>query len=203
MLKPDKLPSVRSLARTLGRSPSTISEALAGLRDHGLVTAAGSPVVPALFWETAEAWQTPFAADLARQPIPDERLATALRLGFQHPSDETGWALTESRAAAAYGAPIAIGSAYPPDFYVPDKVVAQRATRLLGIATDPDSRAARIRVAPIKTVCSRREDMSDETNEELPLAHPLFVALDLAADPTRGREVLDGWTPPQRFARVW
>jgi hypothetical protein len=35
------------------------------------------------------------------------------------------------------------------------------------------------------------------------LAHPLFVALDLAADPGRGREILDGWTPPADVARVW
>jgi hypothetical protein len=38
---------------------------------------------------------------------------------------------------------------------------------------------------------------------EWPLAHPVFVALDLAQDTGRGREILDAWTPPERWARVW
>jgi hypothetical protein len=203
LMRPDKKPSVRDLARTLGRSPSTISEALAGLRDHGLLNDAGAPLIPALFWETAESWQPSLTADLARQPEPDQRLASALRLNFEHPLQGIGWALTDSRAAAAYGAPIVIGSAYPPDFYVPDKVVAQRAIHLLNQAANSAARGARIRVAPTKAVCSRRVDLADEAGEEFPLAHPLFVALDLAADPTRGKEVLDGWTPPREFTRVW
>ena len=38
----------------------------------------------------------------------------------------------------------------------------------------------------------------------LPTAHPLFLALDLAQDPARGREVLDQWHPDQPgITRVW
>ena len=32
---------------------------------------------------------------------------------------------------------------------------------------------------------------------------PLFVALDLAQDPGRGKEVLSDWTPPEPWHRVW
>jgi hypothetical protein len=35
-----------------------------------------------------------------------------------------------------------------------------------------------------------------------PVAHPLFVALDLAQDTGRGREILDAWTPTEG-TRVW
>jgi hypothetical protein len=41
-----------------------------------------------------------------------------------------------------------------------------------------------------------------------PLAHPVFVALDLAKDPGRGGEILDTWTPghldtAKPWKRVW
>jgi hypothetical protein len=36
-----------------------------------------------------------------------------------------------------------------------------------------------------------------------PLAHPLFVALDLASDPGRGTEILAGWRPQEETVRVW
>jgi hypothetical protein len=50
-------------------------------------------------------------------------------------------------------------------------------------------------------VCTQRIHLIDET---WPLAQPLFVALDLAQDPDRGRELLDGWTPPTEAGpRVW
>jgi len=36
-----------------------------------------------------------------------------------------------------------------------------------------------------------------------PAVHPVFVTLDLAVDPSRGREIIDGWSPPESFRRVW
>ena len=36
-----------------------------------------------------------------------------------------------------------------------------------------------------------------------PIVHPVVIALDLAQDRSRGREILNGWTPPEGFARVW
>jgi hypothetical protein len=103
-------------------------------------------------------------------------------------------------AAAAYGAPAGVRSDYPPDFYVPDAATLRRAVHLLGAARDRGSRSATVRVAPVPLACSRRIDAPGET---WPLAQPLFVALDLAQDPGRGREVLDGWHPEERFGRVW
>ena len=68
-----------------------------------------------------------------------------------------------------------------------------------GLFVDADVAALRdaARVAPVPMVCSRRVDATAWANQEWPLAHPLFVALDLAQDPNRGTEILQAWTPPE------
>jgi hypothetical protein len=79
--------------------------------------------------------------------------------------------------------------------------IMRRATQLLGEATDHEKRTATIRVAPVRLVCECRVDLPDH---EWPLARPLFVALDLAQDPDRGRAILKEWTPPEAVGqRVW
>jgi hypothetical protein len=70
--------------------------------------------------------------------------------------------------------------------------------RLLGVAADPAYRRASIRVAPVPAVCQQRIDPAARrqdseawavVSQRWPLANPLFVALDLAHDPGRGREI--------------
>jgi hypothetical protein len=218
LLDPDVQYGVRDLARVVGRSPSTVSEVLRVLRGQRLLDAAGRPVVPDLFWETAGAWR-PGEVALADRPrlgglpgLREESVDSALQLGFDDVESKPGWALTDTLAAAAYGAPVGVRSDYPPDFYVPTQVVSRRAQRLLGVAVDREHRRATVRVAPVPMVCDKRIDPADQSadpdqwgtfSEEWPLTSPLFVALDLARDPGRGREVLDGWDPPRRWRRVW
>jgi DNA-binding transcriptional ArsR family regulator len=210
LLEPGVEYGVRGLARSLDRSPSTVSEVLSALRGQGLVSTDGSPVLPDLFWETADAWR-PREVPLAELPRPGEgSVTTALRLGLDDVETQPGWALTGTLAAAIYGAPVAARSDYPPDFYVPESATLRRATRLLGMAVDADHRRATVRVAPVPAVCERRVDPVAPsakawafTNEHWPLANPLFVALDLARDPGRGREILDNWQPPRPWRRVW
>jgi DNA-binding transcriptional ArsR family regulator len=200
LMNPNEVPAVRELARRLGHSPSSISTSLRALRDAALVISDGTPVVPELFWELASAWR-PEAVDVARVDIIDDpTIASALRTGIS-PLSDTGWALTDTRAAAAYGAPVALTSDYPPDFYVPDRVAAHRAQTMLGVPSVRSTRAATIRIAPVPQACDHR--VSVPSSSRWPLTHPLFVALDLAKDPGRGREVLDGWTPPEGTVRVW
>ncbi|GIF64861.1 hypothetical protein Ais01nite_28960 [Asanoa ishikariensis] len=202
LLQPGEPSAVREIARTLGRSASTVSKAISDLRTAGLVDVHRRPVVPDLFWQLADRWK-PMRADLGRVPLVGTAgpVNDALRLGRDDVATTTGWALTDSVAAAAYGAPIGIRADHPPDFYVPDQIILRRALQLLGAAPNHESRAATIRVAPFPLVCGRRVEWPGET---WPLARPLFVALDLASDPGRGREVLAGWTPPAEAGpRVW
>jgi hypothetical protein len=205
LLDPARPAIVRDIARTLSRAPSSVSEAITSMRGAALVDEHRKPLIPSLFWELAARWH-PVQKDVQLPPSPTVTAVhgsvnETLRLGIEDVEATTGWALTDTLAAAAYGAPIGTRSDYPPDFYVPDQVTLRRAVHLLGAAQSHETRGATIKVAPVPLICTRRIDWPDET---WPLAPPLFVALDLARDPGRGREVLEGWTPPSEAGqRVW
>jgi hypothetical protein len=205
LLDPTSAGSVRDMARRLKRAPSSVSQSITDMRVVGLVDEQRKPVIPNLFWELASRWHLA-QTDLAVAPSlgitgVDGPIEEALHLGLQDVETATGWALTDTRAAAAYGAPVGVREDYPPDFYVPDNATLRRATHLLGLARNRETRGARVRVAPVPAVCASRIHWRDET---WPLARPLFVALDLAQDLGRGREILEGWTPPvEAGPRVW
>lgn len=175
LMLPERGTAVRELARRLGRSASTVSEVLSALRREKLVDAKNAVTDSRLFWRVADRWATP-RTYLAQLPSPGEgSLSQALRLGLEDVELGPGWALTDSAAAVAYGAPLA------------DRPSQARAT---------------IKIAPVPAVVQRRVDL-DTNPMEWPLAHPLFVALDLAQDVGRGREILDAWTPDERWSRGW
>ncbi|MEU7906303.1 ArsR family transcriptional regulator [Actinoplanes sp. NPDC049118] len=202
LMQPKQGTAVRELARQLGRSASTVSEVLAALRGEGLVDAKNAVADSRLFWHVADHWATP-RTYLAQLPISgDAPVAQALRLGLEDAAAGIGWALTDSAAAAAYGAPVAFRSGQVLDFYVPDQSIQHRAATLLGAAAKPSQARATVRIAPVPAVVlSRYEPAKNPLG--WPLAHPLFVALDLALDAGRGREILDAWTPDERWSRVW
>lgn len=180
-----------------------MSTVLAGLRDAGLVDEQHRPTMPALFWQLADHWPR-HTVDVASVPAAGRGAENAaMRLGLDDVEHSVGWALTDTLAAATYGAPLGSRGDYPPDFYVPDQATARRAQHLLGAVGDRAHRAASIRVAPVAAVCAQRVDAAAWSTQHWPLAHPLFVALDLAQDPGRGREVLTDWTPSEPWRRVW
>jgi len=195
--------AVRELARRLGRSASTVSEVLAALRRAGLVDDRHRVEGTELFWQVADRWPAK-RVYLAQLPMPGDyaTITRPLRLGLDDAESSTGWALTDSAAAVAYGAPLAVRTGQLLDFYVPDQATPRRATALLGAALSRSQARCAVRVAPVPAACSHRVDLM--TNPfEWPLAHPVFVALDLAQDAGRGREILGAWTPPDRWTRVW
>lgn len=166
----------------LGFAPSTISEALARLRDAGLVDDAGIAVTPELFWTLADRWR-PERTWLAEQPDP-----TA--------TDTAGWCATGTVAAAEFGAPV-VSTGAALDLYVPRPVVMTIAARRYGVAHDASVAAASIAVAPASAVT---DEARPPAHQGWLLAHPVAVALDLAQDRARGRDILDDWSPPER---VW
>ncbi|AWK76701.1 transcriptional regulator (plasmid) [Rhodococcus oxybenzonivorans] len=201
LLHPERAGTVRGLARELGRSPSTVSEILAALRRDDLLDANNILVGTDLFWQVAGRWTSP-RVHLAQPPTPgDTSLQRTLRLGLDA-LDGPGWALTDSAAAAAYGAPLAFRAGHTLDFFVPDPSILRRASTLLGTAESARHAHATVRVAPVPAVVQSRIEL-DTNPLEWPLAHPVFVALDLAQDLGRGREILDAWTPGERWTRVW
>lgn len=207
LMQPHRGLPVRELARFLGRSPSTVSDILSALRLDSVLDASNKLTGTGLFWEVADRWATS-TTYLGIAPDPSDPIVSGpLRLGAIDPDtadavDREGWALTGTSAAAAYGAPVAIRSSQPLDFYLPDAAIHRRARTLLGATTSASDAAACIRVAPVPAVVRQRVDPIISTSP-WPLAHPLFVALDLAQDIGRGREILADWTPPDRWTRVW
>ena len=202
-MDPHRTYGVREAATEIARAPSSVSQELARLREAGLVNSRQLPVLPDLFRALARRWR-PESIDVASLPEsgterPRDPMSAALRLGFADPEREPGWALSDTLAAIAYGAPWNTSGAYPPEFYVPDRAAMRRARQLLGGTTSRENRAATLRVSPVPLITDRRVGW----DTEWPLAHPLFVALDLAQDPDRGSEALAAWDPPRRWQRVW
>lgn len=168
-------------------APSTISEALSRLRDAGLVDRAGAPLLPELFWVLADHWK-PKRIWLASEPPVDE--------AAWHGADTPGWCLSGTAAAVDWGAPV-VSTGATPDLYVPGPVAVNIAARRYGIAHDAQVAAASVAVAPVADVTSFRQPPRSGL---WPLAHPVTVALDLAQDRARGREILEDWS---LLDRVW
>lgn len=172
LMRPERAPAVRELARELGRSPSTVSEVLAALRGGGLIDADHTVPGSDLFWQVADRWPTQRVRLAAGPAVGDTSIVKALRLGLTDVEQETGWALTDSAAAVAYGAPVAVRSAESLDFFVPDEAIARRAATLLQ-TSELRSRAAAatVRVAPVPAVVRQRVDLKGR-GAGWPLAHP-------------------------------
>ncbi|HAM45776.1 MAG TPA: transcriptional regulator [Propionibacteriaceae bacterium] len=203
LMRPTEAPGVRQLARELGRAPSSISEVLGALKKEGLVGDDLRVPDAQLFWRVAEIWDVPRIHLAATPPIESSSaMRLPLRLGLEADAG-VGWALTDSSAAAAYGAPVALRRGQGRDFFVPDGLTLHRAVTLLGTASRSIDATASVRVAPVPAVCSQRVRLDPPEDERWPLAHPLFVALDLAQDSGRGREVLQAWNPGVDWDRVW
>ncbi len=188
----------RQLARELGASPSTVHEALNRLRDHALIDGADRPLVPELFDAVAAVWR-PDRIAVARQP----ELSEPDDLGLNPQGDASGWVVSGAVGAAASGASIVISDATPPDFYVPSAGLIRRAVRRLGKADFVD-RGATVALAPTSLITDQRGQAGSQGARwrGWPVAHPVAIALDLAQDQSRGREILAEWAPAGAD-RVW
>lgn len=200
LLAPEDPPSMREVARRVSLSHSAIVAASKRLKAASLIRSDGRPLVPELFWALAEEWH-PNAVALAQlPPVGDAGTYGALDVNLE--GDEPGWAVAGTVGAVAWGAPVVIGSVYPPDFYVPSAVELRQATLRLGEAPRYEERACTVAVAPTPLVCTHRFDRDSSEWGHWRFAHGLFAALDLAQDQARGAEILEDWNPKD-FTRVW
>jgi hypothetical protein len=187
----------------LGRSPGTVSKQLALLRDGSLIDIHGQPAVPDLFESVLDNWQ-PARLPLADLPRPGSGpVNRRLQLGLDD-RNGPGWVLADSFAAAAWGAPVVLSADSPPDFYLPDAQTLRQARTLLGDA-EFGRHACTVAVAPAPFVCRRRYDRTAVFDDPFLAPSPVVAALDLAADPARGREILEVWSRdlPAEVKRVW
>lgn len=202
LLAPDQPHGVRQLARQLARAPSAVSAAMSDLRSAGLLTSAGEPMRPDLFHELLSVWRRR-PVPLAGLPDPTPgRSATRLGLGLEDVDSATGWALTDTLAAASWGMPIVARGDHPPDFYVPSQAELRAAQSLLGGVVDAVDRACTVAVAPVRLVCRQRFDRSDTSGRRWPVVSHIVAALDIAQDKARGLEALSDWQP-EGIVRAW
>jgi hypothetical protein len=202
LLSSGEPPTIRGVARQAGLSAPSVSVAAASLRRASLVGSDGRPLLPDLFWAVAERWKPTYvhlggnlASDLAR---------SAGDLGVFGSPEESGWALTGTAAALGYGAPVVAPTTIAPSFYVPDARAVALASRALGVV-GASERSCSIAVAPSPAACVPRVELQDSRADQFArflATRPLFVALELANDPARGREILADWTPADG-SRVW
>lgn len=202
LLHPDQPHGVREVATYIDRAPSAVSNAMAGLREAGLLTSRGEPAVPDLFRELSVRWRRRPVA-LNDLPTPGRgTMNTQLEVGLDDVESTVGWALTDTLAAAAWGMPIVTRGDYPPDFYVPSESSLRRAVAQLGDADNVAVRACTVAVAPVRLICLHRHDRSQITGQVWPVANHIVVALDIATDKARGLEVLEQWHP-EGIVRGW
>ncbi len=180
----DDPPGVRALARRVGLSAGAISVARRRLIDAGLLGGDGAAEIPELFWALAAAWApgwTPIG-------MPPER------------AFGEGVVITGTHAAAQQGASLVVTRDYSLELLAPDEASFQRVRALSGPAGEGQP-GARLALAP--TPLAVDAELTRSSGEKgRPTAHPLFVALELAADPGRGVEALEGWVP-EGWPRAW
>ncbi|MCU1497833.1 MAG: hypothetical protein JWM47_1786 [Acidimicrobiales bacterium] len=204
LMNPTETSSIREIARQAQMSHGAIGEASKLLRDAGLVAPSGQPQVPELFWALAAVWHPVRISPVTNQPTLE--VAERLHGNLSGPAAMDmvpGWCLGGDDAAAAWGAPVFSGAGRP-WIWVPQEGDARRAERTLTPATWDDYQAV-VAVPPTPLVCiDRRWPPKHGRLPFLPTAHPLFLALDLAQDPARGREILNQWHPADpEVVRVW
>lgn len=204
LLHPDDPPSIRAIAREAQMSHGAIGEASKLLRSAGLVLSNGQPDVPDLFWALAAVWGPTRATPVGA--LPTDEIAERLHANADGPAMAMvpGWCLGGDEAALAWGALMFVAGSLP-WIWVPTEVDARRAERRLGSASWNDC-AAVVAVPPTALVTLNRvwPQTGGRPLPHLPTAHPLFLALDLAQDPSRGREILEQWQPDEPgIQRVW
>lgn len=177
-------PGVRALARRVGLSAGAISVARRRLVDAGLLGSDGVAEVPELFWALAAAW----APGWTPVGVPPER------------AFGEGVVLTGTHAAAQQGAPVVVTRDYPLELLAPDEASFQRVRVLSGPAGEGEP-GARLALTPTPLAVDG-ELVRSPGEEGWPMVHPLFAALELAADPGRGVEALEAWVP-EGWPRAW
>ncbi len=179
LLQPDREVSTRQLAAAIGRSVGAVHEMIGRLAAVGLIgNTSRLPLMPDLFWETAAHWP-----DDGWMGLGAELAEVAERVGADV------LVRVDERAATLGGARIAAAGDLPARVYVPTVRVFRR-LRALADRDAPTRTWAR--VAPVEFL-PLNEDHPPDAEHPWAVAHPLICALRLAADPSRGREIVEDW----------
>ncbi len=181
LLHPEQTHRTTTVATLTGRSPGRVSEILAAMRDRGLVDRQGRPSIPDLFYETADAW-APSWRPLATLPQPDASI----------------FRLSGTLGAVWHQAPVVASADWPAELYVEDQSELRAVLRSHGASPEMPL-GGRVAVCPSRYGWAIPAKLS---YRGFPVANHIVVALDLAQDRGRGREILEGWDLEGQV-RVW
>lgn len=189
---------VRDIARAIGRTASSVSDSLRRLTTAGLITDRHEPVLPELFDAAAQAWRH----RTVRQRVPgapDDPRLTRLVNPKLNESTGRGWAYTGETAANAWEVPGITAGSRTTTVLVPNREEFDLALSLLRPRSAPLSQddPFELIASPVAWLAEHRVDKDGSA-----IVPAIVVALDLAADPARGRDRLADWNPAGQH-RVW
>lgn len=171
--------TARTVAPTISRSVGAAHDMIQRFIDAGLIgKSTHLPLLPELFWETAARWPDDgwLALPMELAEV-SERLTTPVLIRV------------DERAATIGGAKIAAAGELPARAYVMNPAVIRRA-RALANRSEPTR--THLRLAPVTWV-PINDDLTPDAEHPWNVAHPIVCALRLAADPARGREIVENW----------
>lgn len=177
---PRPIPGVRELARQLDATPGGVSLAVRRLVSAGLLTRTHRAAVPKMFDEAARNWAPTWVA-CSTVPEPEDGLVAVGTL-----------------AAAHVGAPVAARDQTPVELLATTDSQLRRIRRTQAPLFANTIPAALVALAP-SPVFTIPSDLEAEVAGHL-AAHQVIVALTIALDEGRGREILDNWNVDDR---VW
>lgn len=179
LVHPDRPVTARRVAPELERSVGATHEMIARFVSHGLIgQRTHKPLLPDLFWETAANWPDDEWVPLAA-PIEE----VAARIGAAE------LVRVDERAATLGGARIAAAGALPARCYVRSPA----ALRKLRALADRDAPTrCWVRRSPVEWIPLNDQHPPDDAHPWA-VAHPVLCAVRLAADPARGREIVEDW----------
>jgi hypothetical protein len=179
LLHPDDPVTARRVAPVIGRSVGAVHELVRRFAEVGLIgRTTHQPLLPELFWETAAQW-------------PDDGWL-ALPVGLDQIAAKLGGETlvrVDERAATLGGARIAAAGDLPARAYLPSAAALRRVRSL--VQHEAPTRCW-VRTAPV-TCLPENTEHPPSADHPWRVAHPIVCALRLAADPARGREVVESW----------
>lgn len=176
---PDEPAKARRIASAIGRSSGAVHELLKRFTDRGLIGPNTlRPLLPDLFWEAATRWPDDGWIGL---PVPLSDVAARV--------DPTRLIRVDERAATLGGARIAAAGDLPARCYVTDPATLRK---LRGLEDPTERPRTYLRRAPTRWI-PELDDLPPTPEHPWRVGHPVVVALRLAQDPSRGREIVDAW----------
>ncbi len=179
LIHPTEPVTARRFAPVIGRSVGAVQELVNRFSEVGLVgPTTRLPLLPELFWETAAHWPDD---DWLGLPVDVE--AVAERLGV------SDLVRVDERAATLGGARIPAAGDLPARAYLSAESSLRRVRALIDRKLPTRTW---VRMAPV-TYLPENPGLLPSDVHPWRVAHPVLCALRLAADPARGREIVEDW----------